>query len=203
MNIFVLNADPHLAARDHCDKHIVKMILEYGQLLSSAHRLLDGKPILLIKPNNKAQQLLLLPSEVFELNEEKGRYYISNPLMYSMTHANHPSASWARQSVGNYNWLFALFDGCLAEYTKRYGKVHLAARIKPAVEQAPRNIPTGELTPFALAMPEQYRVADAVTSYQNYYVHDKIRFAKWTNTPAPEWFVSRSGLDSSNFERSR
>ena len=26
----------------HCDKHVVKMILEYAQLLSTAHRVLDG-----------------------------------------------------------------------------------------------------------------------------------------------------------------
>ena len=30
------------AARYHCDKHVVKMILETAQLLSTAHRVLDG-----------------------------------------------------------------------------------------------------------------------------------------------------------------
>jgi hypothetical protein len=38
MNIFVLNEDPELAARDHCDKHVVKMILESGQMLCAAHQ---------------------------------------------------------------------------------------------------------------------------------------------------------------------
>jgi len=28
MNRFVLHADPFVAARMHCDKHVVKMILE-------------------------------------------------------------------------------------------------------------------------------------------------------------------------------
>lgn len=40
MNIFVLDSDPHKAAEYHCDKHVVKMILESAQLLSSAHHLL-------------------------------------------------------------------------------------------------------------------------------------------------------------------
>ena len=42
MNIFYLHPNPQTAARMHCDKHCVKMILEYAQLLSTAHRVLDG-----------------------------------------------------------------------------------------------------------------------------------------------------------------
>lgn len=41
MNIFVLNQTPELSAKDHCDKHVVKMILESAQLLSTAHRIID------------------------------------------------------------------------------------------------------------------------------------------------------------------
>lgn len=41
MNIFYLNHDPVRAAQDHCDKHVVKMVLETAQLLCSAHRILD------------------------------------------------------------------------------------------------------------------------------------------------------------------
>lgn len=35
MNIFVLDYDPALAAKYHCDKHVVKMVLETAQLLSN------------------------------------------------------------------------------------------------------------------------------------------------------------------------
>ena len=42
MNIFYLSKDPHTAAIQHVDKHVVKMIVEYGQLLSTAHRMNDG-----------------------------------------------------------------------------------------------------------------------------------------------------------------
>ena len=41
MNVFHLSRDPEKSARFHCDKHIVKMILEYAQLLSTANRLND------------------------------------------------------------------------------------------------------------------------------------------------------------------
>ena len=44
MNIFYLDRDPQRCAAMHCDKHVVKMILEYAQLLSTAHHEIDGVP---------------------------------------------------------------------------------------------------------------------------------------------------------------
>ena len=42
MNIFYLDKNPVVAAQMQCDKHVVKMILESAQMLSTAHRVLDG-----------------------------------------------------------------------------------------------------------------------------------------------------------------
>ena len=42
MNIFALDNDPETAAKYACDKHVVKMCTESAQLLSTAHRLIDG-----------------------------------------------------------------------------------------------------------------------------------------------------------------
>ena len=42
MNIFALHTDPQTCAEMHCDKHVVKMILEHAQLMCTAHRVLDG-----------------------------------------------------------------------------------------------------------------------------------------------------------------
>ncbi|AUR92211.1 hypothetical protein NVP1170O_098 [Vibrio phage 1.170.O._10N.261.52.C3] len=41
MNIFYTNQDPILAANDHCNVHVNKMVVEYAQLLSTAHHILD------------------------------------------------------------------------------------------------------------------------------------------------------------------
>ena len=43
MNIFLLHENPVLCAEQHCDKHVVKMVIEYAQLMSTAHRYLDGE----------------------------------------------------------------------------------------------------------------------------------------------------------------
>ena len=38
MNIFVLDEHPYKAAKYHCDKHVVKMILESARMLCTVHR---------------------------------------------------------------------------------------------------------------------------------------------------------------------
>ncbi len=43
MNIFYVDKDPYIAAQSLCDKHVVKMILESAQMLSTAHNLLDDR----------------------------------------------------------------------------------------------------------------------------------------------------------------
>ena len=43
MNIFHLDRDPVQSAQWMIDKHVVKMIVESAQLLSTAHRALDGE----------------------------------------------------------------------------------------------------------------------------------------------------------------
>ena len=37
MNIFVLDFNPRKAAQMHCDKHVIKMIVETAQILSTVH----------------------------------------------------------------------------------------------------------------------------------------------------------------------
>ena len=45
MNLFYLDRDPVEAARMQCDRHVVKMILETAQMLSTAHNELDGDQV--------------------------------------------------------------------------------------------------------------------------------------------------------------
>ena len=41
MNLFYTSDNPQSAAQHQCDKHVVKMILETAQMLSTAHRLTE------------------------------------------------------------------------------------------------------------------------------------------------------------------
>jgi len=46
MNIFVLHRDPVICAQYHCDKHIVKMVLETAQILCTALSNVSGDDII-------------------------------------------------------------------------------------------------------------------------------------------------------------
>ena len=109
MNIFYLHNDPEECAKLHNDKHVVKMILEYAQLMSTAHRVLDGKEYYGTTANGRKIKRWLLPDE-------------RESIMWKASHINHPSGIWVRNNRSNYNWLFSMWDALLKEYTHRYGK---------------------------------------------------------------------------------
>ena len=163
MNIFYLDNDPVKCAEMHVDKHCIKMILEYAQLLSTAHRIIDGTQSVGLSKTGRKQVRYVLPDER-ELQ------------LYSATHINHPSAIWCRANLENYLWLHSLLVACCKEYTYRYGKVHKCQEtgLVDALQKSPNNIPVGEFTQPTPAMPDECKVpGDALQSYRNYYVMNK------------------------------
>ena len=180
MNIFYLSNDPVEAAQAHLDKHVIKMILEYAQLLSTAHRIIDGSERVVLSNSGRKKK-------VWELNDQR------DELLYSATHINHPSAIWARSSSCNYEWLYRLFCATCDEYTHRYGKVHLTdSKLRNVLKHHPKHIGKSKAwvgpTP---AMPDECKVAgDPLASYKRYYIDKKADMAKWTNREPPEWFIN-------------
>jgi hypothetical protein len=182
MNIFYLSKDPKQCAEWMVDKHTIKMILESAQLLSTAHRLLDGKM-----------------TEIF--TERAGKSYKKKvwvlpdrreSILYSATHINHPSAIWARQSVENYNWLvdhmFALGD----EYTYRYGKKHKTIEnLGYTIQSPPFNLKEWDETLMPSCMADQYIVSeDPIVNYQNYYKKGKAHLHRYTKRNPPDWLFA-------------
>lgn len=176
MNIFYLDSRPDVAARAMCDKHVVKMILETAQLLSTAHRILDGKEQTIVSPISKRRK------KIWVLPDER------NEILYSATHVNHPCAKWTRETNNNYNWLYCHFMTLLVEYTYRYGKQHKCEELKALLSNPPHNIEIGYLKPLPLAMPDEYKIPnDPVGSYRNYYKYAKAHLLKYTRRDRPHW----------------
>lgn len=183
MNIFYLDADPALSASYHNDKHTVKMILEYAQLLSTAHRMLDGSPTRMkSRTGRNIVRYILLDSR--------------DSILYTSTHANHPSAVWVRKSSNNYVALHSLLVELCKEYTFRYGKVHKCENtgLVDALKQVPTNISSDPFTEPTPAMPDECKVVgDSVQSYRNYYNMRKQHIASWkgkvNSRSAPSWFI--------------
>ena len=169
MNIFYLDRDPEIAAQMMCDKHVVKMILESAQMLSTAHRVLDGD----------------------EYANEMG--------LYKLAHKNHPSTIWVRSSELNYRWLWEHYVALMDEYTYRYDKTHATSRLRDALDKTPDNMPAIQLTdtPWSappMCMPDYCKGDDTVLSYQTYYIVEKSGFAKWKRRDIPEWFNAEREL---------
>lgn len=108
--------------------------------------------------------------------------------MYKATHINHPSTAWARTSSENYKWLYDLFLSLLDEYTFRYNKFHNTSRLLDILSKLPYNIKIAEQTELPLAMPDNCKLCSVVDSYRNYYLIEKLSFAKWTKRDKPYWW---------------
>ena len=181
MNIFVLDNDPVVSAQLQCDKHVVKMIVESAQMLSTAHRILDGVEEIRPSKSGKTRQ----------------KYWcLKNPEMedtlYAAVHRGHPCTIWTMKSALNYQWHYQHFVALCDEYTYRYGKIHSTDRLlRGLLANLPWNIPLAAQTPFAVAMqafPECIQ-EDPVMSYRSFYQTKQARFKMvWTDRPVPEWF---------------
>lgn len=107
---------------------------------------------------------------------------------YKPTHINHPCVLWAEHSFGNFTWLKNLAIALNVEYRFRFEKVSDHSSILVLYEISKYSYEDRGLTEFVQAMPDQYKIpGDAVTAYRQFYVAEKLRFAKWTKRSVPEW----------------
>jgi len=180
MNIFVLDPDPVIAAQQQCDKHVVKMILESAQMLSTAHRMLDGD---IIRGPSKSGKTTV---KKYILNDER------EDLLYKTVHMNHPCTVWTRECSANYLWHYEHFIALCDEYRYRYGRVHTTdTKLRSVLAQAPNNIrQTDTMTQMALAMYDECKIkGNIVESYRKYYQTKQERFKmRWTGRDIPRWF---------------
>lgn len=187
MNIFVLNESPVLAAQEQCDKHVVKMIVESAQMLSTAHRMLDGQ--VSRQPSKSGKTMI--------------KYYDHPTLdstLYKAVHHHHPCTVWTMESVCNYIWHYKHFVALCDEYMYRYGKRHLTDTLLRSILMTPPvRIPRVERTPFKLAMGSnpECMLDCPVESYRAFYHTKQDRFSMtWTSRPVPSWFEVKNERQS-------
>lgn len=180
MNLFLLDKDPELAAIYHHNKHVVKMITESGQILSTALQLSHH----MLGDNFKH--------------------------LYKPTHQNHPCILWCHEKhnfAWAVDLMDALIREYDYRYPLNKGKFlkarYLVENFKRVVQ-----INWGILLPnpnwktAALAMPEEYRVftsgrfpkLDPIKSYRNYYVNAKIPNQSWGKRGEPFWLLEYGNI---------
>lgn len=176
MNIFVVDADPIIAAQQLPDRHVTKMILESAQMLSivfSPHywnigevSKVDGTPFKTLKGAFK----------------------------------KHPCTIWAAADFANCAWLIQHGCGLCGEFYRRYGKKHgLTNSLFECKKLFHRE--TGEsitihkmVEKFARAMPDSIKYnmdIDDITAYRQYMNTKEWVYNNYLRMPErrPDWLV--------------
>lgn len=163
MNIFVLDREPKKSALYHCNKHVVKMVLETAQLLSTAIRIVTQG-----KDNEKLYKLT----------------HFNHPC--SLWVRNKPENFYWTVDLG-----MCLASEFTFRFNKIHkSKIVIETCYEMAIQHGylknTENLPEPE---FIYCGPDKYRENDVINSYRSYYQHEKVDFAKYTNRDFPEWLV--------------
>ena len=183
MNVFYVDKHPVKAAEQIIDKHVVKMILESAQLLSTCHRVLDGVEYYDKTKNGRKIKRWKHPNP----NMEK--------TLYKACHTGHPSTVWVMESAYNYHWLYKHMMALNTEFKMRYGHIldHKTVQLlEGALMYPPKNISLNTIaTDPPPAMPDYCKIpGDSVASYRKYYIYEKQRFATWKSpSTVPAWYI--------------
>lgn len=144
MNIFFLSLDPREAAQLHCDKHVVKMILESAQMLYCAHWVLGS----LLPPNAYKKAHMNHPCSIW-VRESLDNYLWLCELAKEL--CNEYKFRYGAQKIHKTE---AHIDWLLANY--------------------PKDILNDGFTMPAQAMPNEYKREDVVVAYKVFYRESKM-----------------------------
>ena len=165
MNIFVLDNNPAKAAAAMDCVRVPKMVTESAQMMASALRRHGATDDMM--PLTKAGK------------PYKGGYH------------HHPCTIWAGDTRANFKWLAHHAEALLDEYYHRFGKVHACHNPIYQMSSMSKMISEDDLTPFAQAMPDEYKDDDAVKAYRAYY-HSKADSkggVHYRHTSPPDWWM--------------
>ena len=162
MNIFYLDKDARLAAEAQCDKHVVKMILEMAQLLSTAHHVLDGE---------KAPQGIYKSTHK---NHPSAIWVRSGVEQYRWT----------------YDHFCFLLQEYYYRYGKIHATDRLRMTLLLAPENISYEAPWSE--PPTCMPDDCKIEGDVVGSYRKYYINNKKDIATWKRREKPSWFINTS-----------
>lgn len=163
MNIFFLSLFPKEAARLHCDKHVVKMIIETAQMLYSAHWTLNPED---------------LPETAYKLAHKNHPCSI-------WVRSSLENYLWLC-SLGH--WLCKEYQYRYGEHKQHKTQAH----IEWLMSHPPKSILSLGMTFPAQAMPDEYKHSDPIVAYRTFYIESKLKkrnIVAYTNREWPEFLL--------------
>lgn len=196
MNIFIFDEDLELNARSHPDKLVVKMPLEASQIINNA----------------------IISLGFAALQKKNGE-------SYGVTHRNHPSCLWLKESRPNLIWGIRYFDALVREYERRYCKVSAYNANLAYLQEcfSYKNSQTSEplsysvvINPFWIkcfqidgyisseitaSSLKSLDLSSAVKLYRLYLKYAKTSYSEWRYSEPPAWWMEdlNNGEYSSKF----
>lgn len=166
MNIFYLHPNPRKCAQMHCDKHVVKMIVEATQLLYTCHYLVGS----------------IVPSTGYKKTHPK------HPCSIWLTESIENylwTIAFAWELAEEYRHRYGLHKLHTCE-------IHLVWLER----NIPSQLPIVKMTPPRLAMKPEYKVGcTSMDCYRYYYIVSKDRerkIVKYTNRKRPDFLDSET-----------
>ena len=182
MNIFVLDEDPVQAARYLDDVRLPKMCVESAQMMAASLRRHGA---------TDEQMPLTKPKWINALDGTDTMWFVQTPYLGGYKH--HPCTVWAGDSRANFVWLALHAIEQCKEYTRRFGKEH--ACYGPINHMArmwkTAKFEENYMTPFAQAMPDEYKDDDdVVKAYRSYYKSKEYSKGgvKYIRADVPTWW---------------
>jgi len=163
VNFFYLDRDPKICAQYYCNKHILKIPIEIGQILSKIHHELKS-----------GVDFSKLYKDSIVVKNTIGPYV------------------WALESLDNYIWTVKLGMALIDEFKFRYNKnEHKTEAIIKYLFNNPPNLPKIGITKFKMTNKYdmfQYISSDPIICARYNYSEMKCANDKWTKREKPEWF---------------
>ena len=164
MNRFIIETSTNRIAKSLCDQHIVKMPIEEAQMLCTA--------LWHISPN-----------------------YAKAKNLYKPVHQKHPCTLWAMETKSNYAFAFSLYKEMLLEYESRYGRLHGAGKHFFSLRDGIAFLPDGNITKHPQCFGKYTHLKTnedfPIFAYRNFYIADKLNFARWRYTQKPHWLIQK------------
>lgn len=165
MNIFALHKDPQICAEYHCDKHVVKMIVETAQMISTTFEHYGEHKIYMLKPVFKNHPCTIWARQSYE------------------------NLHWL---IGLGYFLCKEYSKRYDKKHKYDGEFYHAVMKDLHFIEKDR-FPEQGLTQFYCAMPDDCKIIfngrlQPIASYRNYYRNEKRSICKWKLGNVPTWF---------------
>ena len=173
MNLFFLSVLPTECAEYHCDKHVVKMILEIVQMLYTAHILAKSDNLMVDhyrKISNHNHPMAIW------IRKCSSNYLYAAEVGISIAHEYTKRYHKVHSCEKHVKWLY--------EHLPEFNNVDYIKKCTFATNDY--FISLG-MTPIPLCMPEDCYLDDPIKSYRKYYLLHKKHFATW-KVSIPCWF---------------